>query len=94
LPGADTPGVLAKPCDAGEALARYGPVRVDCCLEFHSLGLTDTDIGFIGLRRYKCAKNRIGFGPQGDETGFIGLRRYKCAKNRIGFGPQGDETGQ
>ena len=29
----------------------------------------DADIGFIGLRRYKCAKGRMGVGPQGDETG-------------------------
>ena len=27
-----------------------------------------TDIGFIALRRYKCAKTGPGLGPQGDET--------------------------
>ena len=28
-----------------------------------------TDKGFIGLRRYKCARRGPEFGPQGDETG-------------------------
>ena len=44
-----------------------GPLAAVCTGD--EIALDVTDIGFIGLRRYKCAKNRIGFGPQGDETG-------------------------